>query len=48
VRRSGRNMNRKDRDRGSEMRLTERTRKLIHGMYNIHSATMLHADFLQQ
>ena len=29
VRRSGRSMNRKDRDRGAEMRLTERTRKLI-------------------
>ena len=27
--RSGRRMNRKDRDRGGEMRLTERTRKLI-------------------
>ena len=31
VRRSGRSMNRKDRDRGAEMRLTERTRKLIPG-----------------
>jgi len=29
VRRSGRIMNRKDRDRGVEMRLTERTGKLI-------------------
>ena len=29
MRRSGRSMNRKDRDRGAEMRLTERTRKLI-------------------
>jgi len=29
VRRSGRSMNRKDRDRGAEIRLTERTRKLI-------------------
>ena len=29
MRRSGRCMNRKDRDRGAEMRLTERTRKLI-------------------
>ena len=29
VRRSGRSMNRKDRDRGTGMRLTERTRKLI-------------------
>jgi len=29
VRRSGRSMNRKDRDRGVEMRLTERTGKLI-------------------
>jgi len=29
VRRSGRSMNRKGRDRGAEMRLTERTRKLI-------------------
>ena len=29
MRRSGRNMNRKDRDRGVEMRLTERTGKLI-------------------
>ena len=29
VRKSGRRMNRKDRDRGGEMRLTERTRKLI-------------------
>ena len=29
MRRSGRRMNRKDRDRGGEMRLTERTRKLI-------------------
>jgi len=29
VRRSGRSMNRKNRDRGAEMRLTERTRKLI-------------------
>jgi len=29
VRRSGRIMNRQDRDRGAEMRLTERTRKLI-------------------
>ena len=28
MRRSGRSMNRKDRDRGAEMRLTERTRKL--------------------
>ena len=29
MRRSGGSMNRKDRDRGAEMRLTERTRKLI-------------------
>ena len=29
MRRSGRSKNRKDRDRGAEMRLTERTRKLI-------------------
>jgi len=29
VRRSGRSMNRKDRDRRAEMRLTKRTRKLI-------------------
>ena len=29
MRRSGRSMNRKGRDRGVEMRLTERTRKLI-------------------
>ena len=29
MRRSGRSMNRKDKDRGGEMRLTERTRKLI-------------------
>jgi len=29
VRKSGRSMNRKDRDRGAGMRLTERTRKLI-------------------
>ena len=29
MRRSGRSMNRKDRDRGVEMRLTERTGKLI-------------------
>jgi len=29
VRRSGRRMNRKDRDRGVEMRLTERTRKFF-------------------
>ena len=29
MRRSGRSMNRKDRDRGAEMRLTERTGKLI-------------------
>jgi len=29
VRRSGRSMNRKDKDRGVEMRLTERTGKLI-------------------
>ena len=29
MRRSGRSMNRKGRDRGAEMRLTERTRKLI-------------------
>ena len=29
VRRCGRSMNRQDRDRGAEMRLTERTRKLI-------------------
>ena len=29
VRRSGRSMNRKDRDTGAEMRLTDRTRKLI-------------------
>jgi len=29
VRKSGRSMNRKDRDRGVEMRLTERTRKMI-------------------
>jgi len=29
VRRSGRIMIRKDRDRGAEIRLTERTRKLI-------------------
>ena len=29
MRRSGRSMDRKDRDRGAEMRLTERTRKLI-------------------
>jgi len=29
ARRSGRSMNRQDRDRGAEMRLTERTRKLI-------------------
>jgi len=29
VRRSGRSMNRKDRDRRAEMRLTERTGKLI-------------------
>ena len=29
MRRSGRSMDRKDRDRGGEMRLTERTRKLI-------------------
>ena len=29
MRRSGRSMNRKDRDRRAEMRLTERTRKLI-------------------
>jgi len=29
VRRSARSMNRKDRDRAAEMRLTERTRKLI-------------------
>jgi len=29
MRRCGRSMNRKDRDRGAEMRLTERTRKLI-------------------
>ena len=29
MRRSGRSMNRKDRDRGAEMRLTERTSKLI-------------------
>jgi len=29
VRRSGRSMNRKGRDRGAETRLTERTRKLI-------------------
>jgi len=29
VRRSGRSMNRKGRDRGAGMRLTERTRKLI-------------------
>jgi len=28
VRRSGRSMNRNGRDRGAEMRLTERTRKL--------------------
>jgi len=28
VRRSGKSKNRKDRDRGAEMRLTERTRKL--------------------
>ena len=28
MRRSGRSMNRKDRDRGAKMRLTERTRKL--------------------
>jgi len=27
--RSGRSMNKKDRDRGAEMKLTERTRKLI-------------------
>jgi len=30
VRRSGRSMNRKDRDRGVEMRLTERTGKLTY------------------
>ena len=29
MRRCGRSMNRKDRDRGAEMRLTERTRKSI-------------------
>ena len=29
VTRCGRSMNRQDRDRGAEMRLTERTRKLI-------------------
>ena len=29
MRRSGRSMNRQDRDRGAETRLTERTRKLI-------------------
>jgi len=29
VRRCGRTMNRQDRDRGAEMRLMERTRKLI-------------------
>ena len=29
MRRSGRSMNRKDRDRGAEMRLIERTRMLI-------------------
>jgi len=29
VRRCGRSMNRQDRDRAAEMRLTERTRKLI-------------------
>jgi len=29
VRRSGRSMNRKVRDRGAEMKLTERTKKLI-------------------
>ena len=29
MRRSGRSMKRKDRDRGAEMRLTERTGKLI-------------------
>jgi len=29
VRRCGTSMNRQDRDRGAEMRLTERTRKLI-------------------
>jgi len=29
MRRCGRSMNRQDRDRGAEMRLTEKTRKLI-------------------
>ena len=29
MRRSGRSINRKERDRGAEMSLTERTRKLI-------------------
>jgi len=31
VRRCGRNMNRQDRDRGAEMRLTERSRHVLQG-----------------
>jgi len=48
VRRSGRSMNRKVRDRGAEMRLTERTRKLIpetrRGVYRKERSVMRRED----
>jgi len=44
VRRCGRSMNRQDRDRGAETRLTERTRKLIPEAYQKERSVMRRED----
>jgi len=46
VRRSGRRMNRKGRDRGGEMRLMERTRKLQNAKF-LHSVIQLKINVME-
>jgi len=48
VRRSGRSMNRKSRDRWAEMRLTERTRKLIPETYRKERSVIRREDHVMK